>query len=134
MRGNDLHMLTFDCLKTDPDDPRFMLLTFYQSKVKRWNTKPLHIDDAAHALVIAAITEQRDEVRRDWARETKYLFPSKSGDREVCLTLDYTRELIAKWIIAKGIRDKAGNIYKFGWHAFRHFYGTEMALPAMTSR
>jgi integrase len=128
MRCSDLHTLSFQCLKSDPDDPQFMLLTFYQSKVKRWNTKPLHIDDAAHALVIKAIVEQREDIIRDWGRETKYLFPNKSGDREVSLSRNYTREIIARWIIANDIRDKGGKIYEFGWHDFRHFYGTELAL------
>jgi integrase len=128
MRGFDLHMLTFDCLKPDPDDPRFMLLTFYQSKVKRWNTKPLHRNDAAHALVIQAIQEQQDDVRRAWRRETQYLFPHRLGDAEAHLSPGHTRDVIAKWIIRQGIRDKDGGIYKFGWHDLRHFYGTELAL------
>lgn len=74
MRSLDLHALDFDCLKDDPDDPRFMILTFYQSKVKRWNTKPLLKEDAAHALVIKTIKDQQEDVCREWGRKTKYLF------------------------------------------------------------
>ena len=128
MRSIDLHALAFGCLAPDPDDADFMLLTFYQSKVKRWNTKPLHKNDAAHALVIQAIQDQQDDVRRAWRRETQYLFPHRLGDAEVHLSPGHTRDVIAKWIIRQGIRDKDGGIYKFGWHDLRHFYGTELAL------
>ena len=106
MRSIDLHALAFGCLAPDPDDADFMLLTFYQSKVKRWNTKPLHKNDAAHALVIQAIQEQQDDVRTAWRRETQYLFPHRLGDAEVHLSPGHTRDLIAKWIIRQGIRDK----------------------------
>lgn len=128
MRCRDLHHLRFDCLKTDPDDDRFMLLTFYQSKVRTWNTKPLYKDDAAHALVIQTIEEQRQEVRRQWGRDTRYLFPSTLGEEEVVLDSSRTREIIGLWCIRNGICDKTGKLYNFGWHAFRHFYGTELAL------
>jgi hypothetical protein len=40
-RAEDLHALLFDCLRPDPHDKRFMLFTFWQNKVSRWNTKPL---------------------------------------------------------------------------------------------
>jgi integrase/recombinase XerD len=128
MRCHDLHSLGFDCLEPDPDDDRFMLLTFYQSKIRKWNIKPLHKDDAAHALVIQAIQDQRKEVRRHWDQDTKYLFPNKLGDVEVALDSSATREAIGAWCIRNDIRDKAGKSYAFGWHDFRHFYGTELAL------
>ncbi|MDG2570544.1 tyrosine-type recombinase/integrase [Vibrio parahaemolyticus] len=128
MRCHDLHHLGLSCLKPDPDDDRFMLLTFYQSKVRQWNTKPLHRDDAAHALVIQAIEEQRAEVKRQWGRATEYLFPHRLGDKEVALDSSRTREIIGRWCIDNGIRDTMGKLYDFGWHDFRHFYGTEMAL------
>jgi integrase len=103
MRSIDLHALAFGCLAPDPDD-------------------------AAHALVIQAIQDQQDDVRRAWRRETQYLFPHRLGDAEVHLSPGHTRDVIAKWIIRQGIRDKDGGIYRFGWHDLRHFYGTELAL------
>ena len=128
MRSIDLHSLDFDCLKNDPDDNRFMILTFYQSKVKRWNTKPLLKDDAAHTLVIKTIQDQQDEVRRDWDAERKYLFPTRTGDGETHVTAGYSRSMINKWIIEQDIHDQDGNPWEFGWHGLRHFYGTELAL------
>ena len=128
MRSLDLHSLDFDCLKDDPDDPRFMILTFYQSKVKRWNTKPLLKEDAAHALVIKTIQDQQEDVCREWGRKTKYLFPMRWGDGETHLTANYSRDVINRWIITQGIHDKNGRPWEFGWHGLRHFYGTELAL------
>lgn len=128
MRSIDLHALDFDCLKDDPDDPRFMILTFYQSKVKRWNTKPLLKEDAAHTLVIKTIQDQQDEVRRKWGAERKYLFPTRTGDGETHVTAGYSRETISKWIIEQNIHDRDGCPWEFGWHGLRHFYGTELAL------
>lgn len=128
MRSIDLHALDFDCLKEDPDDTRFMILTFYQSKVKRWNTKPLLKEDAAHALVIKTIQDQQDEVRREWGAERKYLFPTRTGDGETHLTPDYSRKAINRWIIEQNIHDQDGRPWEFGWHGLRHFYGTELAL------
>lgn len=128
MRSFDLHCLDFDCLKDDPDDTRFMILTFYQSKVKRWNSKPLLKEDAAHALVIKTIQDQQQVVSQTWGRKTTYLFPTRRGDGETHLTADYSRKVISLWIIAQGINDKDGRPWEFGWHGLRHFYGTELAL------
>lgn len=128
MRSIDLHMLTFDCLKPDPDDDRFMLLTFYQSKVKKWNTKPLHREDAAHAVVIKEIEDQRNDVLAVWSKKTEFLFPTKSGDAENFIGQGYTRSVLQRWCVDQGIRAPDGTIYEFGWHDFRHYYGTELAL------
>jgi integrase len=128
MRSIDLHAIDFDCLKEDPADGRFMILTFYQSKVKRWNTKPLLKEDAAHALVIRTIQGQQDEVRREWGVERKYLFPTRAGDGETHITAAHTRSEINRWIIEQSIHDKDGQPWEFGWHGLRHFYGTELAL------
>lgn len=128
MRSIDLHKLAFDCLRCDPDDDRFMLLTFYQSKVKCWNTKPLLKEDAAHALVIQVIEDQRRTVLAAWGKPTEYLFPTRRGDAETSLQPSYTRSLMARWVCEQSIHDKDGKIYAFGWHGFRHFYGTELAL------
>ncbi|AIB11703.1 hypothetical protein ABAZ39_06720 [Azospirillum argentinense] len=128
MRCSDLHSLDFDCLKDDPDDTRFMILTFYQSKVKRWNTKPLLKEDAAHALVIKTIQDQQQDVLRAWGRRTTYLFPTRWGDGEAPITASYSRKVINLWIIAQRINDKDGRPWEFGWHGLRHFYGTELAL------
>ncbi|MEI7609301.1 MAG: site-specific integrase, partial [Rhodospirillaceae bacterium] len=128
MRSIDLHALDFNCLKEDPDDHRFMILTFYQSKVKRWNTKPLLKEDAAHALVIKTVRDQQNDVRLKWGAERKYLFPTRAGDGEAHVTASFSSSMINKWIIEQNICDQDGNPWVFGWHGLRHFYGTELAL------
>jgi integrase len=128
MRAGDLHSLDHDCLKVDPDDDRFLLLTFFQSKVKMWNTKPLLKEDAAHALVIDAIREQQKYARETCGTKPRYLFGDRVGDTEKPLSHASTRNLLGIWCRKHGIRDKNGKPFVFGWHGFRHFLGTELAL------
>lgn len=128
MRSIDLHALRYDCLKDDPDDPAFKLLSFYQSKTKSWNTKPLQVDDGAHLAVIHSIEEQRSDILRQWGHQTEFLFPVQIGDAVKCMDRNYTKNVISQFVLKKAIRDKTGGIYHFGWHDFRHYYGTELAL------
>jgi len=128
MRAGDLHSLSFDCLVADPDDDRFMLLTFFQSKVKTWNTKPLLKEDAAHALVIETIREQQACAQNACGTKAKYLFGERVGDAEKPLRHGSTREALGIWCRNNGINDKDGKPFVFRWHGFRHFYGTELAL------
>ena len=128
MRAGDLHSLAYDCLAIDPDDDRFMLLTFFQSKVKTWNTKPLLKEDAAHALVIETIREQQVCAQNTRGAKPKYLFGERVGDAEKPLRHGSTREALSIWCRNNGIQDKAGEPFVFRWHGFRHFYGTELAL------
>jgi len=128
MRAGDLHSIAYDCLAADPDDDRFMLLTFFQSKVKTWNTKPLLKEDAAHALVIETIREQQVCARNACGTEPRYLFAERVGDAEKPLCHGTTRRALSIWCHNNGIRDKDGEPFVFRWHGFRHFYGTELAL------
>ena len=128
MRGSDLHSLAFDCLRSDPTDKEFMIITFWQSKTKTENSKPLHKEDAAHALVIEVIRQQQNEVRQRFGRDLPYLFPTKQGDKISHLHLNVSRMFLANWCVEHDIRDEQGKLYKFKWHAFRHYYATEMAL------
>jgi hypothetical protein len=104
MRALELHSLIFDCMKPDLSDDRFMLLSFWQPKVGKWNTKPLLKEDAAHALVIQAIKDQRQEAIATWGRETKYLFPVRSGDGETHVSPEQSRSVIGEWIVTQDIR------------------------------
>lgn len=52
MRAEDGHAVLFDCLHDDPHDPNFKTLTFWQNKVRTWNTKPLSKSDKAHSFLI----------------------------------------------------------------------------------
>jgi hypothetical protein len=81
-RAEDLHALLFDCLRPDPHDKRFMLFTFWQNKVSRWNTKPLLTTDPAHRAMIELIEAQQDRVRQRHGHATKYLFPIFYGKRD----------------------------------------------------
>lgn len=126
-RADDLHALMFDCLEDDPHDTRFMLLTFWQNKVRQWNTKPLLKTDETHARVIKAILDQQELVRKMYRRETKYLFPIFHGEKESWLTFSYTAGVIKALCAKYGIVDDDGQPYNFTWHPLRHYRGTEMA-------
>ncbi len=128
MRAGDLHELDWDCLKPDPDDDRFCLLTFFQRKVQKWNTKPLLVDDAAHAMVIEAVNAQKQEAVSQFGKRPKYLFGVRYGDAEIPLGTDHSREEIARWCVENRVVEKDGKVHRFRWHSLRHFYGTELAL------
>ena len=127
-RREDLHAFLFDCLTGDPSDPDFMLLTFWQNKVRRWNQKPLLKSDPVHRQVIDVVTNQQALVRNAFGRETKYLFPVFYGGKESFLVPEYSATELKKLCIAHEIRGRDGDIYNFTWHPLRHHRGTEMAL------
>ena len=58
-----------------------MLLTCWQNKVRRYNTKPLAKEDNVHGYLIAIIEEQRERVVRQHGKATKYLFPTSPAVR-----------------------------------------------------
>jgi site-specific recombinase XerD len=126
-RAEDLHALLFDCLRPDTHDPRFMILTFWQNKVSRWNSKPLLLSDPVHKNLIDSIEQQRERVRSKHGRETKYLFPSFSGKREVFLDQAWSLQELKKLCLQHGITDDDGNPVEFSWHPIRHYRGTQMA-------
>ena len=128
MRAGDLHELDWDCLKPDPDDDRFCLLTFFQRKVQKWNTKPLLMEDAAHTMVIEAINAQKQEAVSQFGERPRYLFGVRHGDAESPLGTDHSRDEIAKWCVENRVMEKDGKVHRFRWHSLRHFYGTELAL------
>lgn len=127
MRAEDGHALLFDCLKLDPDDDQFMLLTFWQNKVRRFNTKPLEKADKTHGYLIAIIEEQRVRVIKKHGKATKYLFPYFTGSQESYLDRRYTLESLKNLCVGRDIRDDKGKILRFSWHALRHTKGTNMA-------
>lgn len=128
MRAGDLHEFDWDCLKPDPDDDRFCILTFFQRKVQRWNTKPLLKDDAAHAVVIDAISAQRQDAAVQLGRQPAHLFGVRCGDAEKPLGAARTRVGIAGWCIENRVVEAGGKLHRFRWHSLRHFHGTELAL------
>lgn len=126
-RAEDLHALLFDCLRPDPNDERFMLFTFWQNKVSRWNTKPLLRSDPAHQSMIARIEEQRASVRQRYGRDTNYLFPVFYGKRESFTDMNWTVQELKKLCIRHAIVDGEGKPFDFSWHPLRHHRGTQMA-------
>ncbi len=126
-RAEDLHALLFDCLRPDPHDKRFMLFTFWQNKVSRWNTKPLLATDSAHRAMIELIEAQRDRVRQRHGRATKYLFPVFYGKRESFLGYNWTLQELRMLCLRHGIVDGEGKPFDFSWHPLRHHRGTQMA-------
>ena len=126
-RAEDLHALLFDCLRPDPHDKRFMLFTFWQNKVSRWNTKPLLATDPAHRAMIELIEAQQDRVRQRYGRATKYLFPVFYGKRESFLGYNWTLQELRMLCLRHGIVDGEGKPFDFSWHPLRHHRGTQMA-------
>lgn len=126
-RAEDLHALLFDCLRPDPHDKRFMLFTFWQNKVSRWNTKPLLLTDPAHKAMIELIESQRARVRQHHDRTTKYLFPVFHGKRESFLGYHRTLQELKMLCLRHGIVDGDGKPFDFSWHPLRHHRGTQMA-------
>lgn len=126
-RAEDLHALLFECLQPDPNDSRFMLFTYWQNKVSRWNTKPLLKTDPAHQTMIAMIEEQRKQVCQRHGQATKYLFPTFRGKRELFLGQNWTMQELKKLCVKHAIVDNEGKPFNFSWHPLRHHRGTQMA-------
>lgn len=126
-RAEDLHALLFDCLQPDPHDSRFIILTFWQNKVSRWNSKPLLLSDPHHQTVISAVHEQQGLIRQKHGRETKYLFPTFYGRKEVFLDQTWSLQEIKKLCVEHRILDDDGAVFDFSWHPIRHHRGTQMA-------
>jgi len=126
-RAEDLHALLFDCLQPDPHDKRFMLFTFWQNKVSRWNTKPLLETDPAHQAMIKLIEAQRDDVRKRHGSATKYLFPVFHGKRESFINSNWTLQELKLLCLKHRIVDGEGKLFDFSWHPLRHHRGTQMA-------
>lgn len=128
MRAEDGHAILFDCLAQDPTDDDFMLLTFWQNKVKKWNVKPLHKKDAAHAELIGIIEAQRADVVSQYGKATKYLFPVFNGTHESFIAPSYTAGEIKRQCVKKNVLADDGGSLVFSWHPLRHTKGTSMAL------
>lgn len=127
MRAEDGHSILFDCLRPDPDDENFMILHFWQNKVKKWNRKPLAKSDTSHALLIKIIKSQKDAVIRRYGKHTKYLFPNMTGSQESFISQSWTMSVIKKRAVESGVKDEEGNLLSFSWHPLRHTMGTSLA-------
>lgn len=126
-RSEDGHALLFDCLKPDPSDDQFMLLTYWQNKVRRYNTKPLFKQDKSHWYLITMIEQQRELVLKKYGQPTKYLFPYVTGSKESYLDPSWTRQQLKQLCLCRDIRDDEGKPLSFSWHPLRHTKGTSMA-------
>lgn len=128
MRAGDAHAITFDCLSEDSTDEKFMLLTFWQSKVSKYNQKPLLKSDKSHRLLIELINSQREKTIREHGSKTKYLFPRLESHFESWLTPAWTAHQIKEACLKFGLLNENGEPYKFNWHQLRHCKGTSMAM------
>jgi len=127
MRAEDGHALLYDCLSDDPSDEKFMLLSFWQNKVRKWNTKPLLKDSPEHAYLIKLIKNQQEYVKKKYRKETKHLFPSFKGQTEYFISHAWTNKEIKQLCIKHNILNDEGEILNFSWHPLRHSKGTSMA-------
>ncbi|NPU92115.1 MAG: tyrosine-type recombinase/integrase [Gammaproteobacteria bacterium] len=127
IRAEDGHALLFNCLAEDPNDEKFMLLTFWQNKVRKWNVKPLLKTDSAHQELIKIVKAQQARVLRKHGKETKYLFPSFTGTKEGFLKPSYTMHEIKQQCVVADIKNDDGSPLSFSWHPLRHTKGTSLA-------
>lgn len=127
MRSEDGHAITFDCLQDDPSDPNFMLLTFWQNKVRKWNIKPLLKTDESHAHLISTIEARRKKIVLEHGKPTKYLFPFFTGSKESWVASHWTRAVIKILCVENDIQGEDGGPLNFSWHPLRHFKGTSLA-------
>jgi len=127
IRCEDGHAILYDCLADDPNDTDFMLLTFWQNKVRKWNVKPLLKKDPAHAKLIEIVEKQRTWVKSKYKQPTKYLFPQFSGSKESFIDQAYTGSEIKKQCVMQSVQRDDGTPLPFHWHALRHTKGTSMA-------
>jgi integrase len=126
-RAEDLHALSFDALQPDPDDERFLILHFWQNKVRRWNTKPLLRTDPLHREFIQSVEQQRQRLIDRYGGPTKFLFPVFNGQMEGFCTPGWSSEQLRRLCIEHEIRGEDGKIHRFNWHSLRHYRGTQMA-------
>lgn len=131
MRAEDAHAILFDCLRDDPHDPAFKILTFWQNKVSKWNDKPLQKTDPLHQQLITTIEEQRKRIIEEYGHPTKYLFPTLTGSSESYVKPTTSLQKIKQICIEYNIQDETGKIYNFTWHPMRHAKGTSMAKAGM---
>lgn len=127
MRAEDGHAVLFDCLQEDVSDPDFMILTFWQNKVRSWNTKPLSKSNKDHAFLIQLIKNVKDKIVKTYEKQTKYLFPTFTGTKESYIRPARTLSEIKKLCLENQILDDEGNPLNFSWHPLRHTKGTSMA-------
>jgi len=127
MRAEDGHAVLFDCLQEDTHDSDFMTLTFWQNKVRSWNTKPLSKSNKDHAFLIDTIKNIQRRVIEKHGKPTKYLFPTFTGTQESYIRPARTAMDIKKLCVSHQIQDNNGNPLRFSWHPLRHTKGTSMA-------
>lgn len=127
MRATDGHAILFDCLKDDVNDPDFMILTFWQNKVKSWNTKPLSKSNQSHLLIIKLIRDLQNRIIATYGKQTKYLFPTFTGTKESFISPSKTIIEIKKLCVIYKLLDDNGVPLRFSWHPLRHTKGTSMA-------
>lgn len=127
-RAEDLHALLYDAIRPDPHDDRFVVLHFWQNKVSRWNTKPLLKSDPLHKQLIEAVEMQKAAIVQTQGAPTKYLFPVFNGKVEGFLEPPATSQVFRRLCLRHDIRTEGGEVYRFTWHALRHYRGTQVAL------
>lgn len=127
MRAEDGHAVLFNCLDDDPNDEEFMLLTFWQNKVSKWNVKPLHKQNEDHAVIIRTIIKQKQRVLERYGKPTKYLFPVFNGSHESFVAPSYSLYEIRRSCIRRGVLADNGSALSFSWHSLRHTKGTSLA-------
>ncbi|CAK6476445.1 tyrosine-type recombinase/integrase [Bacillus sp. EB93] len=111
MRISELCTLKKGSIITDTEGDYF--LKYYQWKMKKEHVIPISRE-------VAALLEYQENFVTD---NCEYVFPRKDGSP---LKQDTFRRKLNELAYAEKITDRAGNIFRFHAHAFRHTVGTSM--------
>lgn len=114
MRISELCTLKRDCLLEDKEGDYF--LKYYQWKMKKEHTIPISRE-------VAGLIKAHEKHVSEEFGGCEYLFPRKDGSP---LKQDTFRRELNELAHKKNIVDRAGSVFRFHAHAFRHTVGTRM--------
>ncbi len=118
LRISELCILRRDGLLRD-DRGRWSL------RLYQWKGKQEHVIPLVDEEVVATIQAQQQDVRERHGDATVCLFPRPSAAGQPYLQGAFA-QAINKWAVAHDIRDRAGGLWRFQSHQFRHTVGMRL--------
>lgn len=94
-------------------------------RLYQWKGKQEHVIPLVDEEVVATIQAQQGDVRERHGDATAYLFPRPSAAGRPYLQGAFA-QAINKWAVAHEIRDRAGALWRFQSHQFRHTVGMRL--------
>lgn len=122
-RISDTLTLQMDCLNESDGG--------YTIKIRQMKT---HMYEKPISTELAALIQQAMHYTKTRYGETKYIFV-KENDPEKPIQYGTVQEKVVRMIHTEDLRDDTGQLFGFGTHMYRHYYGvklTEMHLDDWT--